>query len=98
MCGICEIYGGNDKNLILKMIRVLKHRGPDGNGYYADSDFAMGHTRLSINDLTKNGAQPMCNENEELWLSINGEIYNFKELRRRLKKRVISLSLTQIAK
>jgi asparagine synthase (glutamine-hydrolysing) len=87
MCGICGIYGGNDKDLILKMVRVLKHRSPDGNGYYADSDCAMGHARLSINDLTKNGAQPMCNETEDLWLSINGEIYNFKELRRLLEKK-----------
>ncbi len=87
MCGICAIYGGNDKTLILNMIRVLKHRGPDGNGYYVDSNFAMGHTRLSINDLTKHGAQPICNENGDLWLSIIGEIYNFKELRRELEKK-----------
>jgi len=87
MCGICGIYGGDDKNLILKMMAVLKHRGPDDSGYYADTDIAMGHTRLSINDLTKHGAQPMCNEDGNLWLSINGEIYNFKELRNSLEGR-----------
>jgi len=77
MCGICGIYGADDKNLILNMMTVLKHRGPDDRGYYADTDVTLGHTRLSINDLTKNGAQPMCNEVEDNWLSINGEIYNF---------------------
>lgn len=81
MCGICGIYGADDKNLILDMLAVLKYRGPDDCGYYADTAVTLGHTRLSINDLSKNGSQPICNEEEDLWLSINGEIYNFKELR-----------------
>ena len=71
MCGICGIYGGDDKNLIFNMMAVLKHRGPDGCGYYADTAVTLGHTRLSINDLSKHGSQPMCNEDEDLWLSIN---------------------------
>jgi asparagine synthase (glutamine-hydrolysing) len=89
MCGICGIYGiygGDAKNLILNMMAVLKHRGPDDRGYYADTAVTLGHTRLSINDLSKNGSQPICNEDEDLWLSINGEIYNFKELRTSLEK------------
>ena len=60
---------------------VMGRRGPDGNGYFAHTDVTIGHTRLSINDLTKHGAQPMSNEDGNLWLSINDEIYNFKELR-----------------
>jgi asparagine synthase (glutamine-hydrolysing) len=86
MCGICGIYGADDTNLILNMMAVLKHRGPDGCAYYADAAVTLGHTRLSINDLSKNGSQPICNEEEDLWLSINGEIYNFKELRSSLEK------------
>lgn len=86
MCGICGIYGIEDKSLIKKMLLVLKHRGPDGQGVYTDTKISMGHARLSIIDLSERGRQPMSNENGEIWLSVNGEIYNFQELRASLEK------------
>jgi len=87
MCGICGIYGKKDEITLNKMISVLKHRGPDDKGIYLDENISLGHTRLSIIDLSKKGRQPMTNEDKSIWLSINGEIYNFKELRKELKKR-----------
>lgn len=86
MCGICGIYGQENKILIQKMLDVLKHRGPDGQGVYSDKNLTLGHSRLSIIDLSENGKQPMSNEEGDIWLSVNGEIYNFKELRDQLEK------------
>jgi asparagine synthase (glutamine-hydrolysing) len=86
MCGVCGIFGIEDKSLIEKMVLVLKHRGPDDQGIYTDTNFSMGHARLSIIDLSERGRQPMSNENGDIWLSVNGEIYNFQELRASLEK------------
>lgn len=68
------------------MVDTLENRGPDGKKacYFDAEHIALGHTRLSIIDLSPNGAQPICNEDERLWLTFNGEIYNHKELRREL--------------
>ena len=85
MCGICGIYGLEDAGLTRKMVSVLKHRGPDDNGVFTDNKISLGHTRLSIIDLSERGRQPMCNEEGDIWLSFNGEIYNFKKLRQRLE-------------
>ncbi|TWU29157.1 asparagine synthase (glutamine-hydrolyzing) [Novipirellula artificiosorum] len=68
-----------------RMTDTLAHRGPDGRGVYRDdfddgSGVLLGHRRLSIIDLG-GGAQPMCNEDESVWISFNGEIYNYRELR-----------------
>jgi asparagine synthase (glutamine-hydrolysing) len=87
MCGICGIYGIEDKALIERMLSVLKHRGPDDRGIYRDSNISMGHARLSIIDLTEKGRQPMPNEDGDIWLSVNGEIYNFMKLRAELEKK-----------
>jgi asparagine synthase (glutamine-hydrolysing) len=87
MCGICGIYGTEDRELIQRMLRVMKHRGPDGDGIYTDRNVSLGHTRLSIIDLSENGRQPMSNEEGDIWLSVNGEIYNFPELREQLQKK-----------
>jgi len=87
MCGICGIYGLDDRGLIQRMLSVLKHRGPDGEGIYTDHNISLGHTRLSIIDLSENGRQPMSNEEGDIWLSVNGEIYNFLELRDELQKK-----------
>lgn len=87
MCGICGIYGIEDKALIERMLYVLKHRGPDDSGIYTDDNISMGHARLSIIDLTEKGRQPMSNEDGNIWLSVNGEIYNFLELRAELEKK-----------
>ena len=96
MCGICGIIGSelSESSLrrhLLPMKRVLKHRGPDDYGvYFSPEDStvraALGHQRLSIIDL-KSGHQPMANENRDIWITYNGEIYNHQELRRDLEAR-----------
>ena len=67
------------------MDQLLTHRGPDGEGYYSDPTgrMSMAHRRLSIIDLVT-GDQPMCNEEKNIWIVFNGEIYNYKELRPQL--------------
>ena len=85
MCGIngiIDLYKASEHiNTINKMNNLLKHRGPDGNGVWNDENIAIGHTRLSILDLTKSGHQPMLSNDSNYVISYNGEIYNFKELR-----------------
>jgi len=67
----------------------MAHGGPDDEGLFIDkkNGIALGHRRLSIIDLSPLGHQPMCNEKEDIWLTYNGEIYNFLELRQELAKR-----------
>lgn len=65
---------------IQAMLAPIFHRGPDASGVFLDGNAGLGHARLSIIDLNS-GAQPMCNEDESVWIVFNGEIYNFKELR-----------------
>jgi asparagine synthetase B (glutamine-hydrolysing) len=67
MCGICGIFGIEDNSLIEKMLLVLKHRGPDGKGIYTNTNFSMGHSRLSIIDLSQRGRQPMSNETGDIY-------------------------------
>jgi asparagine synthase (glutamine-hydrolysing) len=89
MCGICGIVSdGSPPELALlrRMMGRLGHRGPDGNGYYRDHRVALGHTRLAIID-TEGGAQPMCNKDGTLWVTFNGEIFNYVELREQLRSR-----------
>lgn len=63
------------------MNRVTKNRGPDDTGVYIDDNVSLGHNRLSIIDLSEKGHQPMCNEDGTIWITYNGEIYNFRELK-----------------
>jgi asparagine synthase (glutamine-hydrolysing) len=91
MCGITGIYRYRDdspihRELLCKMTEVLAHRGPDGSGYYYSPTgrLGLGHRRLAIIDL-KTGDQPMSNEDKQLWVIFNGEIYNYKELREELR-------------
>ena len=86
MCGI-NGFNFTDKALIHKMNKLLNHRGPDSQGEYVDSNVSLGHTRLSIIDLTSAGNQPMPNEDESVWIVYNGEVYNFKELRNNFKRK-----------
>ena len=60
-----------------------RHRGPDGAGVHVQGPIAIAHRRLSIIDLAA-GAQPLANEDDTVWVSFNGEIYNYRELRRTL--------------
>src|SRR4051812_47947884 len=90
MCGICGIVGRPDEQLIKSMLARIAHRGPDDEGVYiADmstrSRVALGHRRLSIIDLSPAGHQPMADASGRIWLTFNGEIYNFRELRRDLE-------------
>ncbi|MGH7453384.1 MAG: asparagine synthase (glutamine-hydrolyzing), partial [bacterium] len=71
------------------MTKSLAHRGPDDSGMkvFADGRVALGHTRLSILDLSPRGHQPMCDRQRRLWITYNGEIYNFREVRKHLRAR-----------
>ena len=78
MCGISGIYNFNKENVVKqeslkKMCDVLKHRGPDDEGYYLDKNIGFGHRRLSIIDI-EGGHQPMPNKDSTIWLVYNGEI------------------------
>ncbi|HSC41918.1 MAG TPA: asparagine synthetase B, partial [Candidatus Binatia bacterium] len=91
MCGIYGFIareGQINPEILPRMGRALAHRGPDdGNERIAISDagcVALGHKRLSIIDLSAAGRQPMANEDESIWLTLNGEIYNHQELRQEL--------------
>jgi asparagine synthetase B (glutamine-hydrolysing) len=86
MCGITGILDLGetpDRSLLERMCRIMTHRGPDGEGYYMDGPAGLGHRRLSIIDL-ESGKQPMSNEDDSIWITYNGEIYNFPELRKDL--------------
>lgn len=87
MCGIAGIITKreNKKEIIEAMSKRIEHRGPDGEGYFYADDVALAHRRLSIIDLST-GNQPMYNEDETIVTVYNGEIYNYVELRDKLKK------------
>jgi len=87
MCGIAGIVGpGGSRETIEAMTRTLVHRGPDDIGFHLDGQVRFGQTRLKIIDLVT-GDQPMSNEDGSVWVVYNGEIYNFRELRRELVAR-----------
>ncbi len=87
MCGIFGVIGKNlDHSSLLTATRLLTHRGPDGEGYKSfDDNVFLGHTRLSVQDLSLNGKQPMSSEDGRFWITYNGEIYNFLKLRNNLE-------------
>jgi asparagine synthase (glutamine-hydrolysing) len=91
MCGIAGIFNIDGKTpdsaVLKRMTDVIAHRGPDGEGHYVDAGIALGHRRLAIIDLSDNARQPMSNEHGRLWLTYNGEIYNFMELRKGLEEK-----------
>lgn len=86
MCGIFGVSYvlENDLALANNALHTLEHRGPDGWSYIHEKNVYMGHRRLSILDLSENGAQPM--EKDGVYLTVNGEIYNFKNLNKELVK------------
>lgn len=97
MCGISGIAAGNlDRQqleaTVHSMARALAHRGPDGTGIRTfhppgiSRSVGLAHNRLAIIDLSPDGAEPMTNEDGSLWLTFNGEIYNFQELRAQLER------------
>jgi asparagine synthase (glutamine-hydrolysing) len=91
MCGIAGAVNFDrrepvERESIVRMARSIAHRGPDDEGIYIAGPVGLGFRRLSIIDLS-GGHQPMCNEDETLWIVLNGEIYNFKQLRPELIRR-----------
>lgn len=84
MCGIAGCYGDLDKSELLKMVHSIKHRGPDNQGHEIIENISLGHSRLSIIDLTEASNQPMWDVDRKACIVFNGEIYNFKELREEL--------------
>jgi asparagine synthase (glutamine-hydrolysing) len=91
MCGIVGYWNLNQKPVLQEDLNrftdALSHRGPDGNGFYVDSDanIGLGHRRLAIIDITDTGRQPMSFGNGRYWIVFNGEIYNFVELKTELE-------------
>ncbi len=90
MCGIAGIFniysnGEISREVLSAMTAMLRHRGPDGTGFYRDQRVGLGHARLSIIDL-EGGTQPLANEDRSLWITFNGEIFNYRELRRELEQ------------
>src|SRR5689334_24257200 len=86
MCGIAGFAGTGDAATLIRMGKVIAHRGPDQSGVHMDHsrnlrDVGLAHQRLSIVDLSPSGTQPMSNEDGTIWVAFNGEIYNFKELK-----------------
>lgn len=88
MCGFTGFVdkNKNKKKIIKEMADIIKHRGPDSDGYFCDEDVALGFRRLSIIDLN-NGSQPIYNEEEDKVIVFNGEIYNYQILREDLEKK-----------
>ncbi len=87
MCGINGLVNCGDRETLARMTRVQAHRGPDDSGLwdrkFADGSYiGLGSRRLAILDLSPLGHMPMCNQDRTLWITYNGEIYNFAELRR----------------
>ena len=106
---MCRIAGIISKSLetiyrteqVKRMCQTLKHGGPDGGGIFNDSEagLSFGHRRLSIIDLSQNGHQPMADLQQRVWITFNGEIYNYIELKEQLKNigaRFISNTDTEV--
>lgn len=90
MCGIAGILTDRgrtpERQSLERMVGALAHRGPDGSGMHIEPGVGLGHTRLSIIDVD-GGAQPIHNETSSIWITYNGEIFNYVELRKDLETR-----------
>jgi len=91
MCGICGIVYSDreqmvERNTLKKMCDMITHRGPDDEGFYINQHVGLGMRRLSIIDLST-GKQPISNEDGQIWIVFNGEIYNHKEIRAELENK-----------
>ncbi len=87
MCGIAGVVNFRGRQgeapcikTVKNMVAMLRHRGPDEFGLYRDANVCLGHARLSLIDLAS-GQQPLCNEDESIWIVFNGEVFNYVELR-----------------
>ncbi|MFO1395094.1 MAG: asparagine synthase (glutamine-hydrolyzing) [Steroidobacteraceae bacterium] len=91
MCGIAGVHfdaraAMPDPAVLERMVSAIHHRGPDGSGFHVEPGLGLGHARLSIIDLA-GGAQPVHNEDSTVWISYNGEVFNYLELREMLERR-----------
>jgi asparagine synthase (glutamine-hydrolysing) len=87
MCGICGLIGKSDPDVIARMIRAMHHRGPDGQGQYDAPRASIGMARLAIQDVSAKGDQPMANDDHDIWIVYNGELYNTPSERAHLESR-----------
>lgn len=92
MCGISGVVNCGDCETLWRMNSIQAHRGPDDSGTWQQNfpngtRVGLGNRRLAIVDLSPSGHMPMCNEDRTIWITFNGEIYNFAELRSRLQSR-----------
>jgi asparagine synthase (glutamine-hydrolysing) len=94
MCGICGVIQPKNRivseDIIRRMCSKMQHRGPDDEGVYLKNGHlavGLGHRRLAIIDLSTSAHQPMSNEDGSIWLVINGEIFNYKQLRKELEQK-----------
>lgn len=103
MCGIAGLMNRTgepvSRDVLQAMTRVLAHRGPDGEGIVVDGPLGLGHRRLAVLDLSPAGAQPMAGAGGRYWITYNGELYNFRDLRAELETlghRFVSRSDTEV--
>ena len=99
MCGINVLYTSKSidrSNIIEKMNDSISHRGPDNSDSYSDDYISLGHTRLSIVDLSKKGNQPMYSNDKRYIIVFNGEIYNFNELMSQLNYNFTTTTDTEV--
>jgi len=92
MCGISGLVNWGDRETLERMTAIQAHRGPDDAGVwgrrFSDGTYVgLGSRRLAIIDLSPGGHMPMCNADRTIWITYNGEIYNFRELRRELQSK-----------
>lgn len=92
MCGICGILNFDSEMTVSQhgieqMVNQLLHRGPDDSGIWLGERVGFGHARLAVIDLSKVASQPMSNEDGSIWITCNGEVYNFLELRKKLESK-----------
>ena len=91
MCGIFSLTNLDNKPIDLllmkRMCSKMEHRGPDGEGFWSEKNLFLGHKRLKILDLSENGKQPMLSNNNRYVLSYNGEVYNYKKIKKDLIKK-----------
>ena len=94
MCGFYGIFSPNgviyDKKNLEKITNSIHHRGPDDTGYFTNQNICLGFKRLSIIDI-KNGKQPLISQNKRYVIVFNGEIYNYRKLRKKLVIKNVNL-------
>ena len=99
MCGIAGVLNLNGEpaspETLKRMTDAIAHRGPDGEGHFTDGALGLGHRRLAIIDLSPGGRQPMATRDGRYVITYNGEIYNFRELRKELEALGHAFTLAQ---